>query len=63
MEFTMRLVKNFLIIFLMFFSCYVFADIKNEQRLALIIGNFDYEDSPLINPKNDSRDIANALKN
>jgi len=58
----MRLVKNFLIIFLMFFSCYVFADIKNEQRLALIIGNFDYEDSPLINPKNDSRDIANALK-
>jgi uncharacterized caspase-like protein len=34
----------------------------SEQRTALIIGNGNYRDSPLRNPVNDARDIANALK-
>jgi uncharacterized caspase-like protein len=34
----------------------------SERKVALVIGNADYEMSPLINPTNDSRDIANKLK-
>ena len=33
----------------------------NEQRLALVIGNSSYKDSPLANPANDAQDIAKAL--
>jgi len=33
-----------------------------ERRLALVIGNSKYKTSPLKNPVNDARDMANALK-
>lgn len=33
-----------------------------EQRVALVIGNAAYKDSPLINPINDARDMAAALR-
>src|SRR5437868_2872915 len=33
-----------------------------ERRVALVIGNGAYKDSPLLNPVNDARDIAVALR-
>lgn len=33
-----------------------------EERVALIIGNSDYPDAPLLNPVNDARDIARNLE-
>ncbi len=33
-----------------------------EQRVALVIGNSAYKDSPLANPANDAADIAKALE-
>ncbi len=34
----------------------------SEQRLALVIGNADYQDAPLKNPVNDATDMAATLK-
>ena len=34
---------------------------SGEQRVALVIGNGQYKDSPLPNPVNDARAIAKAL--
>ena len=34
---------------------------SNEQRVALIIGNSAYKDSPLKNPVNDAKDMADVL--
>ena len=36
--------------------------LRNERRLALIIGNSSYKVSPLDNPANDATDIAESLK-
>jgi hypothetical protein len=33
-----------------------------ERRIALVIGNSSYAESPLANPVNDATDIANALQ-
>ena len=33
-----------------------------ELRVALVIGNGAYEDGPLLNPANDAREMARALK-
>lgn len=33
----------------------------NEQKIAFVIGNGDYKESPLNNPLNDARDIAETL--
>ncbi len=33
-----------------------------KERIALVIGNADYEQEPLLNPVNDAQDIANKLK-
>ncbi len=38
------------------------AALKNERRLALIIGNSSYKVSPLDNPANDATDVAESLK-
>ena len=38
------------------------AVLRNERRLALIIGNSSYKVSPLDNPANDATDIAESLK-
>jgi formylglycine-generating enzyme required for sulfatase activity len=35
---------------------------NTEQRVALVVGNWKYASAPLINPKNDSADIAKALR-
>jgi len=35
---------------------------KQEQRIALVIGNGDYKTSPLANPVNDANDMAAALE-
>jgi hypothetical protein len=34
-----------------------------ERRIALVIGNSAYKDSPLLNPVNDARAMAHALRN
>lgn len=39
------------------------AVIPKTKRLALLIGNANYETSPLKNPVNDATDIASALRN
>ncbi len=33
-----------------------------EKRVALVIGNSDYIDSPLRNPVNDASDLSTALR-
>ncbi len=35
---------------------------KLQKRIALVIGNSDYKIRPLVNPKNDANDVANALR-
>ena len=37
-------------------------DAASEQRVALVIGNSNYKDSPLLNPVNDARDMAQTLR-
>jgi hypothetical protein len=36
--------------------------LRNERRLALVIGNSSYKISPLDNPANDANDVAESLK-
>ncbi len=38
------------------------AAVKDQRRVALVIGNADYRAAPLANPVNDARDVARALK-
>lgn len=38
------------------------ADVLQDKRVALVIGNAKYETSPLTNPTNDSADVAAKLK-
>jgi len=42
--------------------CPVFAQVANENRLALVIGNATYKSSPLTNPVNDARLMEQSLK-
>ena len=35
---------------------------QKQPRIALVIGNADYEESPLPNPVNDARDMAKVLR-
>lgn len=46
---------------LLAFSGIAFSQQK-EQRIALVIGNSTYKVSPLKNPVNDARDMANSLR-
>ena len=39
-----------------------FEIIRPERRLALVIGNQEYGESPLVNPGNDAREIARVLE-
>ena len=50
--------KNFIILLLIFICLFAFA----ETRTALVIGNGDYNSSPLNNPENDARDMADKLE-
>ena len=38
------------------------AQAQTEPRTALVIGNSNYAQSPLVNPVNDARDMADALR-
>ena len=51
--------KKTIFILLLIFTClFSFA----ERRTALVIGNGDYNSSPLNNPENDARDMADKLE-
>ena len=49
------------VVFVGLFCLSVHAQQK-EQRVALVIGNSSYKSSPLKNPVNDARDMANSLR-
>ena len=51
--------KKILFIFCLFVTISVFS--QGEKRLALVIGNANYEKGPLENPVNDARLIASTL--
>ena len=57
----MRQIRKFFTI-LVCIALSVSAGISRAERLALIIGNNAYEDSPLTNPVNDANDMAAALE-
>lgn len=38
------------------------SDVSSADRIALVIGNSDYEEKPLKNPSNDARDIGRVLE-
>lgn len=52
------------IIWISFIVCTVFSGQlrAKEQRVALVIGNATYENSPLANPVNDATDMADKLR-
>ena len=56
--------RNILKIFFLFsfFCVYFSSDGFALQRNALVIGNGEYNYSPLLNPVNDAQDIAKMLK-
>jgi hypothetical protein len=47
---------------LLCFGCIAAHAQPKEQRVALVIGNSSYKSSPLKNPVNDARDMANSLR-
>ncbi len=52
-----------LIVSVIFFLGCIAANAQpKEQRVALVIGNSSYKSSPLKNPVNDARDMANSLR-
>ena len=53
--------KKYLIPFLLSFSCFLLSP-AHAQRIALVIGNQDYQVQALRNPINDAQDIAKILK-
>jgi len=47
------------------FACFLsagLADVRAEERTALVIGNSNYDTAPLANPVNDATDVANSLR-
>jgi formylglycine-generating enzyme required for sulfatase activity len=70
----MKKLKLLIIFSILFLSAHVHAannralrpvaqTVSNEQRVALVIGNSDYLNSPLANPVNDAHDMAAQLRN
>lgn len=56
--------KHFLMLVLLAATLCLPASLwAQENRLALVIGNSDYAESPLDNPVNDARDMAETLEN
>ena len=47
--------------FIIFLICSYSINSQEEKRLALVIGNANYEKGPLLNPVNDARLIASTL--
>lgn len=70
----MKTLNSLIIFSILFISTHVYAandralrpvaqSVSNEQRVALVIGNSDYLNSPLANPVNDAHDMAAQLRN
>ncbi len=58
-----RLLISFVSFFGIGFSTFALANVKSQEKIvALVIGNAKYEVSPLVNPVNDSTDIAGKLR-
>ncbi|MBF0266337.1 MAG: SUMF1/EgtB/PvdO family nonheme iron enzyme [Gammaproteobacteria bacterium] len=59
--FHMLLKNSFIILFIssIILSHHAYA---KQNKIALVIGNSNYKDTPLRNPVNDAQDIANELK-
>ena len=53
---------NKIITLLFIFISFLALSQEKQKRLALVIGNANYEDAPLDNPVNDALLIANTLK-
>ena len=47
---------------LLFICCNVVVNVHASSRVALIIGNGDYQSAPLANPVNDAKDMAGTLQ-
>ena len=55
----MKITNNFLLFLFFLFAISLFS--QDEKRLALVIGNANYEKGELKNPVNDARLIASTL--
>jgi hypothetical protein len=55
--------RIFLVLFILVFFCSSSAFAATEKRTALVIGNSNYSSSPLKNPANDAKDMADTLRN
>jgi hypothetical protein len=53
---------RYLIIFISLISLIITEQVYARERIALVIGNADYQIYPLKNPTNDARDIAKVLR-
>ena len=51
------------LVFLVVFLFFCTATVHAVNRVALVIGNSGYSNSPLKNPRNDARDMARLLNN
>ena len=55
--------KKSIIKILLILSCFIFAaESFAQKRVALVIGNSDYQKGPLRNPTNDARGISKVLR-
>lgn len=50
------------LILALFSQCLLSHSVIASERIALVIGNADYKDAPLVNPINDARDMATKLR-
>jgi hypothetical protein len=57
----LEITDNLVLFFNQFFILLVTGN-AHAARIALVVGNSDYEENPLQNPRNDARDMAAALK-
>ena len=57
-----KMIRGLVLLLLCTASALCAAQSAGEKRVALVIGNAAYKSSPLINPVNDARAIADQLK-
>jgi len=62
MEMTRKSMKNPGLILLLFCLLAPTELLANNQRIALVIGNAAYNESPLVNPRRDADAVANRLR-
>lgn len=54
--------KNRLVFALFLLLCHFTTPVQAEKKVALVIGNAEYQNSPLTNPTNDALDMTAALR-